>query len=86
MPLAQGFVLRDLDFSTNSDLKDLSEYFRSNVPLRELRLPHWDLNLVLHRLPREPFDPCVSLLSGEHVEYCLFAGSSFNKGVSELQA
>ena len=55
--LAQIFGARGVNISSSKPIGALFKNFRANCPRRELRVPKWDLALVLKSLTRGPYEP-----------------------------
>ena len=85
--LSQIFRLRGLDLSTSPEITALLKNFALEIPSRPLRLPQWDLSLVLMSLRRAPYEPLASAsLHAVTLKTVFLLALASAKRISELQA
>ena len=85
--LSEVFHLRGLDLSSSPELAALVRQFKVSVPATCLKLPPWDLNIVLHALRSPPYEPLEDATPRHLLIKTLFLLSFMSaRGVSELQA
>ena len=85
--LAQVFHLRGIDLSTNPEISALIKNFEQEIPPRQLRLPAWDLSLVLNSLRRAPYEPLeAASFKDVTLKTVFLVALASAKRVSELHA
>ena len=85
--LSQIFHLRGLDLSTSPEITALLKNFAQEIPARQLKIPQWDLSLVLNSLRRAPYEPIDSAsLHAVTLKTVFLVALATAKRISELQA